>query len=106
MRRVPAPIQNMSWCVFVRTECSLRPHIARYHMAHTVAALAAVGMTHSPSRAAMASSAFFLAGNALFSGSLYALVLTEDGKFARVAPYGGGCLMLGWLGIAAAGAML
>lgn len=73
-----------------------------YHLTHTVAALAAMGMSQAPGRVAVASGALFLAGNLLFSGSLYGLVLTENASFARIAPYGGGCLMLGWLGVAAA----
>jgi uncharacterized membrane protein YgdD (TMEM256/DUF423 family) len=73
-----------------------------YHLAHTAAALGVLGVTGPVSSTAVASGAFFLAGNALFSGSLYALVVTEDSQFARIAPYGGGMMMLGWLTVAVA----
>ncbi|KAJ1639339.1 hypothetical protein T492DRAFT_937637 [Pavlovales sp. CCMP2436] len=76
-----------------------------YHLAHTVAATAALGLPQRGSgRAATActlASASFLGGNALFSGSLYTFVLTGESAWAKVAPYGGGCLMLGWLAISA-----
>lgn len=75
---------------------------ATYHLVHSGAALAALGATTAmPPKAALASGALFLAGNALFSGGLYGLVLTENAAFAKVAPYGGGCYMLGWLAAAA-----
>ncbi len=37
-----------------------------------------------------------LAGTAVFSGALYALVATDVGAFGAVAPVGGGLLLLGW----------
>ncbi|MBW6456942.1 MAG: DUF423 domain-containing protein, partial [Trueperaceae bacterium] len=37
-----------------------------------------------------------LAGTAVFSGALYALVATDVGAFGAVAPIGGGLLILGW----------
>ncbi len=41
----------------------------------------------------------FVAGTVLFSGSLYALALTGERRWAAVAPIGGTCLILG-LGVA------
>jgi len=38
-----------------------------------------------------------LAGTALFSGALYALVATDVGAFGAIAPVGGGLLLLGWV---------
>jgi|HigsolmetaAR203D_1030402.scaffolds.fasta_scaffold00020_2 uncharacterized membrane protein YgdD (TMEM256/DUF423 family) len=39
----------------------------------------------------------FLTGIVLFSGSLYAVSLSGIGAFGMVAPFGGLCLMAGWL---------
>lgn len=41
-------------------------------------------------------SGFFLAGIVLFSGSLYALVLTNIHWIGPVTPMGGLCFMIGW----------
>jgi uncharacterized membrane protein YgdD (TMEM256/DUF423 family) len=38
----------------------------------------------------------FVAGIALFSGSLYALALTDRRSWGAVTPFGGVCLLLGW----------
>nr|WP_197083888.1 DUF423 domain-containing protein [Marinobacter subterrani] len=40
---------------------------------------------------------FYLAGIALFSGSLYLLVLTDVRWFGPVTPVGGACFMVGWV---------
>lgn len=40
---------------------------------------------------------FLLVGVILFSGSLYALALTQIKGFAHVAPFGGTALLIGWL---------
>lgn len=42
----------------------------------------------------------FVAGIVLFSGSLYALALTGERRWARITPFGGVCLLLGWLSLA------
>jgi uncharacterized membrane protein YgdD (TMEM256/DUF423 family) len=39
----------------------------------------------------------FLGGNLLFSGSLYAMVLTDQRKLGMVTPIGGLMYILGWL---------
>jgi uncharacterized membrane protein YgdD (TMEM256/DUF423 family) len=44
--------------------------------------------------------ALFVAGVVLFSGSLYALALTGERRWGGVAPFGGTCLLLGWLALA------
>lgn len=46
----------------------------------------------------------FVAGTALFSGSLYALALTGRRRWAAVAPVGGGCFLLGWAALVLAAA--
>lgn len=38
----------------------------------------------------------FVAGIVLFSGSLYALALTDRRSWGAVTPFGGACLLLGW----------
>ena len=44
--------------------------------------------------------ALWSAGVLLFSGSLYALVLTEQRNFAYLTPLGGVSLIAGWLALA------
>jgi uncharacterized membrane protein YgdD (TMEM256/DUF423 family) len=67
---------------------------ARYHMYHALAmALAAMaGARWSP--------ALFLAGIALFCGSLYALALTGTGWLGAVTPIGGVLFIAGWICLA------
>jgi len=70
---------------------------ARYHMYHALAmglaAFAARGAAAGPARAA---AMFFLAGIALFSGSLYLLALTGTRAFGIVTPFGGVAFLIGW----------
>ncbi len=42
----------------------------------------------------------FLVGVLLFSGSLYAWVLTQNAAWTRLTPFGGSLLGIGWLAIA------
>jgi uncharacterized membrane protein YgdD (TMEM256/DUF423 family) len=42
----------------------------------------------------------FVAGIAIFSGSLYALVLTGTRGFGAVTPFGGVAFLAGWLALA------
>ncbi|MDC8830572.1 DUF423 domain-containing protein [Alteromonas gilva] len=70
----------------------------RYQLYHGLAILMLAGLTQYASlpwciRAAY----FFIIGSALFSGSLYLLVLTGHKWLGPVTPLGGLCLMLGWL---------
>jgi uncharacterized membrane protein YgdD (TMEM256/DUF423 family) len=44
-----------------------------------------------------------LSGIALFSGSLYAMGVTEERKFGAITPIGGLSLMAGWAALAYAG---
>jgi uncharacterized membrane protein YgdD (TMEM256/DUF423 family) len=70
---------------------------ARYHMYH---ALALVGVAlcaeRCPSRMWRAVGVCFVAGTAVFSGSLYALVLTNWRVFGAIVPIGGVALIVGW----------
>jgi uncharacterized membrane protein YgdD (TMEM256/DUF423 family) len=77
---------------------------ATYHLAHALAAVvagAAAALTGAS--AAAWAGRLFLAGVALFSGSLYALVLLDLPVLGAVAPLGGLAFIAGWaaLGLAA-----
>jgi uncharacterized membrane protein YgdD (TMEM256/DUF423 family) len=76
---------------------------ARYHMYHALAmGLAALAMQGTGARAATWSAALFLTGIILFSGSLYALALTDLRAFAFVTPVGGVSFLAGWVLLALA----
>lgn len=68
----------------------------RYQMYHSLAILVA-GILQSPVAAWC-----FVAGIAVFSGSLYILVLTNQRWLGAVTPIGGVLLLLGWLALAIA----
>ena len=71
---------------------------ARYQMYHALALLFAGWATGRwPGRAARWSGYLFAAGIVLFSGSLYALVLTDTPWLGAVAPLGGLAFIAGWL---------
>ena len=53
-------------------------------------------------RLASAATAFLLAGILIFSGSLYALVLSGVSMIGAITPIGGVCFMIGWLLLALA----
>lgn len=71
----------------------------RYQFLH---ALALLVLHHARLGGTMADAAVrrvgvtLLAGTAIFSGALYALVATDVGAFGAIAPVGGGLLLLGW----------
>jgi uncharacterized membrane protein YgdD (TMEM256/DUF423 family) len=80
---------------------------ARYQIYHALAmGLAALAMRGPASGRARAAAGFFLAGIALFCGSLYLLALTGSHAFGLVTPLGGICFLLGWLLLALAGLKL
>ncbi len=70
---------------------------ARYQMYHALA-LVAVGLLAGRSETGLlhAAAYLFAAGIVLFSGSLYALVLTDTPWLGAVAPVGGVCFLAGW----------
>ncbi len=72
---------------------------ARYQMYHALAlllvALVLAQELGAPGLLTAAGWAF-VAGTAVFSGSLYALALTGQNLLGAVAPVGGAVLMLGW----------
>jgi uncharacterized membrane protein YgdD (TMEM256/DUF423 family) len=69
----------------------------RYHLIHSVALLALAALTvGSPSRRRWVSR-LFVFGLFLFSGSLYALVLTNTPVLGAITPLGGLSWIAGWL---------
>ena len=76
---------------------------ARYHLVHALALLAtAWAASRWPGPTVSAAGWLFLAGMLLFSGSLYALVLTNIRALGAITPLGGLCLIAGWLALALA----
>ena len=68
---------------------------AQYQLVHSVALLAlALFDTKGLFRTTMW---LWIAGMAIFSGSLYVLVLTHTKILGAITPIGGICLILGWL---------
>lgn len=77
---------------------------ARYHLIHALVLIAAgvVGL-HAKGRAAGIAGWLLTAGVVIFSGSLYALVLTGVRTWGAVTPIGGVLLIAGWVSLAVAG---
>jgi uncharacterized membrane protein YgdD (TMEM256/DUF423 family) len=76
---------------------------ARYQMYHALALLAVAWATtrFSNSPQIVATSGWlFIAGTILFSGSLYALSLTETRWLGAITPLGGLAFLAGWLCLA------
>jgi uncharacterized membrane protein YgdD (TMEM256/DUF423 family) len=76
----------------------------RYQMYHALALLlTAIVAGRVDSRAVAAAGWLFIAGIALFSGSLYVLSVTGVTAFGAITPIGGVALLAGWicLGVAA-----
>lgn len=76
----------------------------RYQMYHALALLA-VGLIASqrPDTPGLAAAALlFVVGVLIFSGCLYALVLTGVKILGAIVPIGGTCLILGWIVLAVA----
>lgn len=76
---------------------------ARYQMYHAVALLL-VGWAASrwPGSLTTATGWLFVAGTVLFSGSLYAMALTNVRVLGAITPIGGVCFIAGWLCLALA----
>jgi len=76
----------------------------RYQMYHALAIFCALWVnSRNPSPLALKAGWMFAIGSVLFSGSLYALVLTGEKWLGMVAPIGGASFIVGWalLGISA-----
>ena len=75
----------------------------RYHMYHALALLA-VGWQADRTGSPLAAAAgwLFVAGIAIFSGSLYAMTLSGARWLGAVTPLGGVCFIAGWALLAVA----
>lgn len=68
---------------------------ALYHLAHAVVLLA-LGLSGKPCKLP---ALLILIGTLIFSGSLYALCLTQVGVLGAITPIGGTLLIAGWLAL-------
>ena len=76
---------------------------ARYQMYHALALVAAAwAWSRWPGAAATWAGWLFVAGTVVFSGSLYALVLTGVRGLGAVTPIGGVLFLAGWAALALA----
>ncbi len=76
---------------------------ARYQMYHALALIAVAWVATRGGGGTIAASGWlFVAGTLLFSGSLYALVLTGHRWLGAITPLGGVAFLLGWLALAVA----
>ena len=75
----------------------------RYQMFHALALMAAaLARPLLRPRRADAACACFVAGTAVFSGSLYAMALTGIRALGAITPVGGVLFLIGWILLAAA----
>lgn len=73
----------------------------RYQMYHALTLLGvALLARHSRALAVSLAGWCFTLGIVLFSGSLYLLAFTDQAWVGAVTPFGGACLLLGWLALA------
>lgn len=71
---------------------------SRYQIAHALAlVLTALALERKPQPALAWAGWLFLVGQLLFSGSLYALALSGTRLWGALTPFGGVCLLAGWL---------
>ncbi len=76
----------------------------QYHFYHTMALFIVALMMHTMDSRYLPWAAWsFIAGIFIFSGSLYALSISNIGKLGAITPIGGLCFLVGWvfIGIAA-----
>src|SRR5690606_4800863 len=64
------------------------------------AAAAGLAIANRAGRLNLIAGAMILTGAAIFSGTLYALAITENSSFVMLAPFGGITLILGWIVLA------
>ena len=78
----------------------------RYLMVHAVALMGvAIFLRTQPSRLASLAGGLFFIGILLFCGSLIGLCYGRESWLGRIAPLGGGSMILGWLTLGCAGAI-
>ena len=77
---------------------------AHYHLTHALAlALAAWLVQRGAGSSATVAGWSFVAGVALFSGSLYTMTITGQTKLGAVTPFGGLLFLIGWAAVMVAG---
>jgi uncharacterized membrane protein YgdD (TMEM256/DUF423 family) len=77
---------------------------AHYHLTHALALALAAWLVHrGAGAAALVAGWSFVAGVALFSGSLYIMTITGDTKLGVITPFGGLLFLVGWGAITIAG---
>ena len=70
----------------------------QYHFYHTFALLATGILLHlQPSKSLKTAAYLFMAGIVLFSGSLYALAITNIKVLGIITPFGGVAWLIAWL---------
>jgi uncharacterized membrane protein YgdD (TMEM256/DUF423 family) len=69
---------------------------AQYGLAHVLAAMAALALLGAGARGGRPAAWLFLAGAAVFSGSLYLMALTGARWLGAVTPIGGLSMLAGW----------
>jgi uncharacterized membrane protein YgdD (TMEM256/DUF423 family) len=80
---------------------------AHYHLTHALALAFVAWLAHrGVGSSATVAGWSFVAGVALFSGSLYAMTLTGHTKLGAITPFGGGLLLVGWAAVLWAGVRL
>ncbi|MEL7088614.1 MAG: DUF423 domain-containing protein [Planctomycetota bacterium] len=72
---------------------------ARYQMVHALALFALAGFVERLGSAGKVAVAAFVVGILIFAGSLYLLVLLDQGWLGAVTPIGGVSLMVGWASV-------
>ena len=77
---------------------------SRYLMYHALAIFACGLLAHvRPSRSLNIACWFFIVGVAIFSGMIYAIVLTKIKWLGAIVPIGGVLMICGWIALAYAG---
>lgn len=80
---------------------------AHYHLTHALALAFVAWLAHrGAGSSATVAGWSFVAGVALFSGSLYAMTLTGHTKLGAITPFGGLLLLVGWVAVLWAGVRL
>ncbi|MGV6852591.1 MAG: DUF423 domain-containing protein [bacterium] len=72
----------------------------QYHLGHVLAALAVYILSFHLGKKVLIAGWLFIFGIILFSGSLYALVITQQHWLGIITPLGGICFIVGWLVLA------
>jgi uncharacterized membrane protein YgdD (TMEM256/DUF423 family) len=77
---------------------------AHYHLIHALALALAAWLVHrGAGTAGVVAGWSFVAGVALFSGSLYLMTITAETKLGAITPLGGLLLLVGWGAVVVAG---